>query len=379
MKAALDKGALALVGVVGRLLFTLYSLLAWALALTAPFALIGLFWLALRRVPWAVALLAGLVLVSAWSLYRHGEGRLPASVGAGGFLTRLTHRFIAWLGTLKFFKAPLCLVEDPGTYRITGSDLRALVGGERPKLQPGDILLRGYDGYLDGELIRRTGGARGAGRYLSHAALYVGYLNDTRDREIAARRLKVMEEDGRWRDATEKEKDRFREDPGYFQPGSEMVVHSMAKGVHVEDFLTFARCDYLVVLRLPDEVELVEGEAENRPLVELTGDALSIDQRLTAKQKVPRAEIVAAAHDSALGRIGSGYDFLFDSCHDFHRFSCSEFVYYCFKSVHRHIGLVPRKHSILGLFQRDTITPADIQAACDEGKLTRVWSNVPKG
>lgn len=380
MKAALDKAALAVVGVVGRLLFTLYGIVAWALTLSAPFALLGLFWLASRRVPWALALLAGLVLVSAGSLYRHGEGTLPASVGAGGLLTRLTHRFIAWLGTIKFFTSPLSLVEDPGTYRITGLDIRALLDGQYPLLQPGDILLRGYRGYLDGELIRRTGGARGAGRYLSHAALYVGPLNDMRDREIAARRLKVMGDDGRFRDATDDEKDRFRKDPGYFQPGSEMVVHSMAKGVHVEDVLTFVRCDYLVVLRLPEELELAGREAENRPLVPLSGDALSIDQRLTSKQKVSRAEIVAAAHDSALGQIGSGYDFLFDSYRAFHRFSCSEFVYYCFKSVHRHIGLEPRKHSIAGLFQRTTVTPADICAAWEKDrKLELVWSNVPKG
>ncbi|HEX8963169.1 MAG TPA: hypothetical protein VF801_09205, partial [Rhodocyclaceae bacterium] len=290
----------------------------------------------------------------------------------------LSDRFIAWLGTIKFFSSPLCLVEDPGSYRIKGTDLRALVDGDDPLLKPGDILLRGYDGYLDGELIRRTGGASGAGRFLSHAALYVGPLDDGRDKAVAARRLKVMDADGRWREASDAEKERVRNDPGYYQPGRQMVIHSMAKGVHVEDILTFLRCDYLVVLRLPERIALSGGEMRNRPLVELNNAALSIDERLTRGDSVTREEIVAAARDSALGRIGTGYDFLFDSCRSFHKFSCSEFVYYCYKSVHRYIGLEPREHSFAGFFRRVTISPADVYAACDpERKLARVWDNVP--
>jgi hypothetical protein len=377
MRAVLDKTLLVAVAIFVKLLFTLYKLLAWPLALIALFIVAWLGYLAVCGFSGAALLLGALALASAFALYHYADGILPASAG-NGWASRLGDRFIAWLGTLKFFTSPLCLVEDPGSYRIKGTDIRALVDGDDPILQPGDILLRGYDGYLDGELIRRTGGASGAGRYLSHAAIYVGPLDDKRDKDVAARRLKVMDADGEWRAATDIEKDRVRNDPGYFQPGRQMVVHSMAKGVHVEDILTFLRCDYLVVLRLPETIGLAAGELRNQPLVPLNNAALSIDERLTQGHTVTRAEVVAAAHNSALGRIGTGYDFLFDSCRTFHKFSCSEFVYYCYKSVHRYIGLTPRDHSFAGLFKRVTISPADVYAACDpDGKLERVWSNVP--
>lgn len=378
MRAALDKVLLVVVAIFVKLLFTLYKLLAWPLVLIALFMVAWLAYLSIAGFSGAALLLAGLALAGAFALYHYADHTLPASVGAGGWASRISDRFIAWLGTIKFFTSPLCLVEDPGSYRIKGSDIRTLLDGDDPLLKPGDILLRGYDGYLDGELIRRTGGASGAGRYLSHAALYVGPLDDKRDKEIAARRLKRLAADGSWRPATDAEKDAVRNDPGYFQPGRQMVAHSMAKGVHVEDILTFVRCDYLVVLRLPDEIALSPEELRNQPLIELNNAAMSIDERLIQRQSVTRDEIVAAAHNSALGRIGTGYDFLFDSCRNFHKFSCSEFVYYCYKSVHRYIGLTPQDHSFAGLFKRTTISPADVYAACDPGgKLKLVWSNVP--
>ena len=138
------------------------------------------------------------------------------------------------------------------------------------------------------------------------------------------------------------------------------------------------RCDYLIVLRLPDELRLSAGEIENQPLVKLANDALAIDERLARGEMVSRQEIVSAARDSALGRIGSGYDFQFDNCRTFHRFSCSEFVYYCYKSVHRYIGLKPQKHSFAGMFARTTVSPTDIYEVAGEGrKLAIIWKNVP--
>lgn len=378
MKAILDKGVLLVVAIFAKLVFMFYKVFAWSVPLLTLAFLGWLACLAARSYWWAGAGVL-LVLASAYALYHYAERTLPQSVGAGGWVNRLSDRFIAWIGTLKFFTSPFCLVEDPGSYKIRGTDIRVLLDGDAPLLQPGDILLRGYDGYVDGELIRRTGGAKGAGKYFSHAALYVGPLDDQRDKAVAARRLQVMDGGGKWREATEAEKDGVRNDPAYFQPGRQMVIHSMAKGVHVEDILTFVRCDYLVVLRLPEVLQLTPEEARNRPLVELKNDALAIDERLLRHDPVPRSEIVAAARDSALGRLGSSYDFQFDNCRSFHRFSCSEFVYYCYKSVHRYIGLTPRKHAFAGLFARTTVSPTDVYEAADPGgKLRIVWTNVPQ-
>ena len=318
-----------------------------------------------------------LVIVSAYLLYHYKDGILPKSA-ANNWANRLIDRFIAWIGTLKYFSSPYCMVEDPGSYRIRGSDMRQLLDGSAPLLQPGDILLRGYDGYVDGELIRRTGGGQGNGKYFSHAAMYVGKLEDA-DRSIVARRLQVPDGQGGWRPATQQEMDAVRDDPGFFHAGEQMVIHSMGKGVFVEDILTFLRCDYLAVIRLPDEISASRLSSAYRPVLRevLTGDALAIDEKLQAGQDVSRAEVVKAARDSALGKIGSCYDFQFDSAKEFNRFSCSEFVYYCYKSVHRYIGLETKVHSFLGLFARNTITPPDIYNAAGmhqpDKKLEVMW------
>lgn len=377
MKDVLDKVVLLVAAIAAKLIFMLYKVFAWLVPL-ATVALLG--WLMYRSLCsywWGGAALL-LVLLSAYALYHYAEDSLPESVGAGGCANRLSDRFIAWIGTLKFFTSPFCLVEDPGSYKIKGTDIREMLDGETPLIQPGDILLRGYDGYVDGELIRRTGGAQGSGKYFSHAALYVGPLDTQRDKAIAARRLQVPDGAGGWREATDAEKDQVRNDPAYFQPGPQMVIHSMAKGVHVEDFLTFVRCDYLIVLRLPEVLHLSEDDTENQPLVELTSEALVIDSDLVLGKHILRHVIAEAARHSALGRIGSGYGFQFDNCRTFNRFSCSEFVYYCYKSVQRYIGLKPKKHTFAGLFARTTVSPTDIyEAAALKNKLQIIWKNVP--
>jgi hypothetical protein len=377
MKDVLDKVVLLVAAVAVKLIFMIYKVFAW-LVPPATLALLG--WLMYRSLCsywWGGAGLL-LVLLSAYALYHYAEDSLPESVGAGGCVNRLSDRFIAWIGTLKFFTSPFSLVEDPGSYKIKGTDIRTILDGDMPLIQPGDILLRGYDGYVDGELIRRTGGAQGSGKYFSHAALYVGPLDNGKDKAIAARRLQVPDGAGGWRAATGAEKDKVRNDPGYFQPGSQMVIHSMSKGVHVEDILTFVRCDYLIILRLPEVLHLDEQDAGNQPLVKLADEALAIDTDLKLGKHIHRHVIVEAARHSALGRIGSGYGFQFNNCRTFNRFSCSEFVYYCYKSVQRYIGLRPKKHAFAGLFARTTVSPTDIyEAAAELNKLQIVWKNVP--
>lgn len=385
MKDILDHVVLLVVALVVKFVFMIYKVFVWVVL---PVTLVLIGWLVYRGLCsfWWSAVVMALMLVAAYRLYHYADASLPASVGAGKWWDRLGDKFVAWIGTVKFFTSPFCLVEDPKSYKIKGADIRALLDGEKgtafnPKaplpLQPGDILLRGYDGYVDGELIRRTGGAQGSGKYFSHAALYAGPLTDE-DKEFVARRLEVPDGKGGYREATEAEQDKIRNDPGYFQTGPQMVIHSMSKGVFVEDILTFLRCDYLIVLRLQDEIYLSEQEAGNQPLRTLAGDALKIDTDLVRGQHYDRKDVVAAARLSALGRIGSAYDFQFDNSTTFHRFCCSGFVYYCYKSVQRYIAIEPTKHSFAGLFARVTVSPMDIyDAAAQKGKLQIVWKNVP--
>jgi len=390
MKPKTDHFLLLLIALASRTFFSMYRLavmLAVPIVVGALGALVywshyglGQSWETLMWITVLAMLLAS--SYSAYQLYIYGQERLPESVGQGGTVLRMCSRFITWIGTLRFYRAPWVVVQEPSMFRLKGAEIRALIDNVDGILKPGDILLRGFDGYVDGEFIRRTGGANDSSKYFSHAALYVGPLG-AQDRPIACRRLKSMGPDGAWHASTEAQMEAMRSDPGFFQTGPQMVIHSMAKGVHVEDILTFVRCDYLAVLRMPETFRPADKLQGEQPLVRLVGDALNLSNRLDAGETLTRDEVVCAAIRSALGQIGAGYDCLFEECESFHRFSCSEFVYYCFKSVHRILGLHPQDHAIAGLFHRETVSPADLFTAAtaspQPGKMHQVWTNVGNG
>lgn len=361
-------------------LFLLYRALPWGL----PFAAVFYFfsgWLFFGQADvYAGSSTACTALAMALFTKNHPVKDNPyrAYIGWSGWLERRVDGLIAWIGTIKYFTSPLSLVEDPGSYRISGDEVRQLVD---EVLQPGDILLRGFDGYLDGELIKLTSANKVAGAEYSHAALYLGDLDSVADRSIAARRLQVLDRAGQWTDATPAEKEAVRNNPRYFAPGRQRLVHAMTRGVFTEDILTFLRCDYLAVLRLPATLQLTPQELAARvdhSLVrDLHEDAQAIRQKLLSGGTVSAQEVVAAARLSALGKIGSCYDFQFNDAKTHQRFSCSEFVYYCFKSIQCYIGLQPKDHGLFGVFLvRQTITPSDIYAAAlRQGKLQVVWQN----
>lgn len=303
---------------------------------------------------------------------------------------KIVDQFIAWIGTVKYFKSPYILVADPKSYAIKGHEIRKLIDPDSPFcLKKGDILLRGYNGYVDGEMIKLTGGQAGLGKYFSHAALFVGELTEE-DRSIAARRLRTKNDQGIWEEASEEDKNQVRNNRKYFQTGKQMVIHSMTQGVFVEDILTFARCDYLAVLRLNKDVQLdpedVEKLQQNSSFISMeqsylekkfmvTSDAVDIEKRLKQGQKVAASEILESVKNSALGKIGSCYDFQFTDIEKAHQFSCSEFVYYCFKSLRYYFGMVPVKHALMKVFfSRTTITPSDIyDATARRDNLDIIW------
>jgi hypothetical protein len=253
--------------------------------------------------------------------------------------------FMAWFGTLKRFRnrqpgamvgvglPSSFLVENPGGYRIGGRDLRAVLG----VLEPGDILLRGYQGYVDGSFIRRSSRCSAQGfrpGWYTHAALYVGRLSEDERQHVPTP---------------------FAHNADYFETGEQMVVHAMAKGVHTEDILTFTRCDYLTVLRLPAHSSAFDRKA-------------AIDQ----------------ARMAALSKIGQQYDFDCSDTTRFHRFSCSELVYYCYRNIRSALALEPRLHALYPLgalnrrfavLQRTTLTPDDYAELAESGHLRKMWED----
>lgn len=298
--------------------------------------------------------------------------------------------FMAWMSHVRYFRWPFLMVLDPVGYGVRGEDVRQLLS----VLEPGDILLRGHRGYVEGLLISFTG-TRGKATRLTHAAVYIGDTTDE-DEAIVARQLRIHAGAGRWRPASREEQQVIRSDPRFYQTAPQRVVHAMALGVFTEDILSFVHCDYIAVIRVTgDAVQLDQGEMEvaarafGGPADDscLGGEGRDMEDRLTRGEAVPLAEVLAAGRRSALGKVGSLYDFQFLDVRDHNTFSCSSLAYYSLKSVQTFIGLVPTRKVFMGrFFGRYTITPADIYEAATRqgqhgaaGRLQVVWESPSLG
>ena len=98
---------------------------------------------------------------------------------------------LTWFGDMRFYKIPPIVVYAPTTFDVKGKHTREIIN----LIQPGDIILRKYNNYLDGCFI--------PGEY-SHTGIYVGDNN---------------------------------------------MIHSIAEGVCEQDIIDYLRCDRCIVLR----------------------------------------------------------------------------------------------------------------------------------
>lgn len=239
-------------------------------------------------------------------------------------MSKLMDRFLTVFGDIKVFPYPFWMVYDPGSYKVRGAEMRTI--GEL--LQPGDILLRKYDGYLDGRFIPG---------FFSHVGLYLGEVLPSDEPLVDDPRVKRC-----------------------FASGSHMVVHSMAEGVFMEDVLNFLRCDYIGVLRLPQTLRAVAGAVvpPSRERADWHPEERALCDDLLSGAELPRARAVKVARDQALGLLGTEYDFAFDF-HDGHRLSCSEFVARCFRGAGPMLGIQPKPRAVLGGFSQRMLVEPD--------------------
>jgi len=219
-------------------------------------------------------------------------------------LEKLYNGFIKFFGDIKVYKFPMFLLYDPGGYKVKGEDIRQVI----KTVQPGDIFLRGYVNYLDGYIIPG---------FFSHAGLYLGEVKES--------------------DAAGLNPDQLDD----FRTGDQMVVHSMAEGVFMEDVINFCRCDYMMVLR-------------RNPAQE------SEESRKTTFQDV---------YKIALTDLGKSYDFKFDF-QDFHNLSCTELVFDCCKGFIRDYGIDVKTRRVM-FIKKHLITPDDFA----NSKLDIVWKS----
>ena len=79
------------------------------------------------------------------------------------FLYKLWAKFITAFGNIKVFKFPFFMVYDPTFFLMTGEKIAEALD----ILEPGDLIMRGYNCYLDGMFIDDPF------KY-SHGAIYIG-------------------------------------------------------------------------------------------------------------------------------------------------------------------------------------------------------------
>ena len=226
--------------------------------------------------------------------------------------------FLKIFGDIKIFPFPLFLLYSPKGYRVKGEDVREVIH----VIQPGDILIRGYINYLDGYFIPG---------YFSHAGMYLGEVTD--DDRVHLRSEKGNE---------------------YFRTGKQMVAHAMAEGVFMEDVLNFCRCDHMIILR--PQAKLTEHP--DKPTVNykfLNQAETDIAKRLQDGESLIYSDVFSVVFQVALEKLGEPYDFQFNFT-NFNNLSCTEYVYYCLKSLEPYHGLKPRKKNYI-LFSKRVLLP----------------------
>ena len=102
-------------------------------------------------------------------------------------------KFLTWFGDIKVFPRPMFIVRDPEFFKMTGDKIIEVM----EILKPGDIILRGYDYYLDGKFIPDK-------LKFSHGAIYIG--------------------DGK-------------------------IIHAVAEGVSYTNVVEFCECDRIAIFR----------------------------------------------------------------------------------------------------------------------------------
>lgn len=149
--------------------------------------------------------------------------------------------FFTFMGDVQWhgWTSPMWITINAKGYALRGEHYREI----RKVIQPGDILIRRFERYVDKWYIPG---------WWNHGGVYVG---------------------GR----------------------KEQVVHAIAEGVVIEDFLNFMRTDHLIILRPPEDM-LKEGLKRAREIV------------------------------------GRKYDFFLDF-EDHERFSCTELPDYCYPGI----------------------------------------------
>jgi Orthopoxvirus protein of unknown function (DUF830). len=249
-------------------------------------------------------------------------------------INNLKTGFLRMFGDIKVFKWPMFILYDPGSYKVKGEDMREVI----KIIEPGDMLVRGYDNYVDGYFIPG---------YFSHAGLYIG---------------KVTEDDKKIIKTKKGEKN--------FKTGDQMIIHSMAEGVFMEDILNFCRCDEMAIVRFPKQFTATKKlSTKDVPFDQFNEKEKEYFNKLNNNEVISYTEVFKTIFELALQQLGKKYDFNFNF-KNYNDLSCTEFVYFCIKSLEGFHGLKPKERKVF-MFDKTMIIPD----AFMEVNFQKVWQS----
>ena len=262
----------------------------------------------------------------------------------------LLERFLTIFGDIKAYprwNRPLWILYQPEGYKVRGQEIREFL----ERIQVGDVLVRGFNDYLDGYFIPG---------YFSHVGLYLGEVAET-DKEYVGKQARGL---------------KGPDSEPVFRTGKQMVIHALAEGVILEDVINFCRCDYLAALRFPAELRRTgDGDLPLLARSSYSDPEWQIHERIARGETVTFNEAFPCIKAAALGKLGARYDFEFEF-NRFDRLSCSELVYFATKLLAGFHRVQARNGRVMWFFRRSFIEPdafvrAPLEVAWKSGHINQ--------
>jgi hypothetical protein len=304
-------------------------------------------------------------------------------------------KLLGVLGDTKVSKWPLFINYRPNSFAIKGYHTREVMA----LVQPGDILVREFNNYLNNYFMPGT---------FKHVGFYLG--------EVSEHRLKLA----------------GIKHPALFNTGKQRVIHAIGNQVFLEDLIDFCRCDGLAIMRFPRQLKFLkkgtipevlqayfknpaettslESSIEEKPQGSKGGlkrlfnfrkgakeepvDEPEEEEKVPEKQTKPDATLAALvkAEKDIAQYLAQGKVIAFDKIfkilyrvairelnipHDhnlgmerFYATRCTEFVYFITKSLCWNYGIEPELNKVF-LKKRLVLTPD----AFVDSKLEEVWKS----
>ena len=126
---------------------------------------------------------------------------------------------------LKISLWPPLLAYKPRGHMLKAIHLRDIM----KKVQPGDILVRTFNNYVDGFFIPGT---------FTHVGFYMGPVTENHLKQVA----KV-------------------DNPSQFHTGEQMVIHTLGDKILLDHLIDFCHCDGLAIMRFPRQLKSIEKRA----------------------------------------------------------------------------------------------------------------------